>query len=111
LSFFSIDTGICIEDVIQTLIDLRIAHTGTSTIEINYQQQEARDHRHRRRHKPNIDHDQCDNNNNSLNSTSVLAIDGDLLHSNIVRISNGNSSSKQDQHIFNSNYLRLSSRR
>ncbi len=44
------------DDVIQTLIDLRLAHTGG--------QQDVRDNRFRRRHKGV----QCDDNNNTLNS-------------------------------------------
>jgi hypothetical protein len=40
-----------IEDVIQILIDLRIAPTGTSTIETNSKQQEICDQKYRRRHK------------------------------------------------------------
>ncbi|CAF4789306.1 unnamed protein product, partial [Rotaria magnacalcarata] len=61
------DTGICIEDVIQTLIELRLAHTSSSTGETNCKQQESRDHRHhhRRRRKSNSDSDQCDDNNNT----------------------------------------------
>ena len=34
----SIATGICIEDVVQTLIDLQLAHTRTITIETHYKQ-------------------------------------------------------------------------
>ncbi|CAF4556792.1 unnamed protein product [Rotaria sp. Silwood2] len=105
------DTGIFIEDVIQTLIDLRLGHTGTSTIEIHYKQQEARDQRHRRRQKSNGDYDENDKNNNTLNSDSVLTIDEDVLHSTIARLSNENSSSQNDQHIFDRNYLRLINRR
>ncbi|CAF1400742.1 unnamed protein product [Rotaria sordida] len=108
----SMDTGICIEDVIQTLIDLQLAHTGTTIIETHYKQQEARDQRHhRRRQKSNGDYDQNDNNNNTLHSNSVLTIDEDLLHSTIARLSNENLSSKNDQHIFDRNYLRLINRR
>jgi hypothetical protein len=98
----SIDTGISIEDVVQTLIDLRVAHTGTSTIETNYKQQEARDRRQRRRQILKNDYD---------NNTTVLAIDEDLLHSTMARLLNGNLLSKQNQHIFDPTYLRLSSRR
>ncbi len=93
---FSIDTGICINDVIQTLIDLRLAHTGISTIDI-------RDQRNRRYQKSDID----DNNN----SNSILTIDEDLLHSNLIRLSNGNLLSKSDQHNFLPKYLRLNNRR
>jgi hypothetical protein len=90
----------CIDDVIQTLIDLRLAHTG---IETNYKQQGVRG----RRHKPN----QCDDNNNTLNPTSILTIDEDRLHSIKTRLSNGDLLTKPDQHIFHSNYLRLINRR
>jgi len=102
---FSIDTGICIDDVVQTLIDLRLAHTGTSTIEMNYKQQEAREHRHRRREKSNTDSEQHENN-----LISILAIDEDLLHSTLARLSKGNLLSKTDQHIFYPKYLRLINR-
>lgn len=109
---FSLDTGICVEDVIQTLIDLRLAHTRASTLEAYHKHQEARDQRNRRRQKSNSDSDQYDdNNNNTLDSTSVLVIDEDLLHSNLVRLANENSSLKQVQHIFDRNYLRLIGRR
>jgi hypothetical protein len=97
--------------VIQTLIDLRIAHTGTSTIETGYKIQEARDQRQRRRFKSTRDTDQCDSNNNTLNSTSVVAIDEDLLHASLARLSNGKSSLKCDQHVFDAKYLRFTSRR
>ncbi|CAF2130269.1 unnamed protein product [Rotaria magnacalcarata] len=109
----SMDTGICIEDVIQTLIELRLAHTSSSTGETNCKQQESRDHRHhhRRRRKSNSDSDQCDDNNNTLNSTSVLIIDEDLLHTAITRLSNENVSSNNDQHVFDRNYLRFINRR
>src|ERR1700734_3474402 len=96
------------EDVIQTLIDLHLAHTGTSTIEMNYKQQGSRDQRHRRRQKINIDQEKCDDNNNL---TSILAIDEDLLHKNLSRLLNANLLLKTDQHIFYSKYLRLINRR
>ncbi|CAF0957605.1 unnamed protein product [Adineta steineri] len=104
----SIDTGIRIEDVIQTLIDLRIAHTGAENIETNYRQQEARDQRHNNRRR---NHKYDDDNNNTLNSTSVLAIDEDVLHTKLVCLLNGTSSLKHDQNIFDANYLRFISRR
>jgi len=95
----STDTGICIEDVIQTLIDLRIAHTGNSTSEITLKQSEIRN---RRRH---------DNNNNNLDLSSVLIIDTDVLRTAINRLSTGNLSSKNNQNLFDPAYLRLNSRR
>lgn len=111
-SFFcSIDTGICIEDIIQTLIDLQIAYTSMSTIDTTYKKQEVRDQRQRRRQKSNSDCDQYDDNNNALNSTSVLSINEDVLHTALTRLSNENRSSKSDQHVFDPNYLRLTSRR
>lgn len=109
--FCSIDTGICIEDIIQTLIDLQIAHTSMSTIDTTYKKQEVRDQRQRRRQKSNSDCDQYDDNNNALNSTSVLSINEDVLHTALTRLSNENRSSKSDQHVFDPNYLRLTSRR
>jgi hypothetical protein len=102
------DTGIYMDDVIQTLIDLRLAHTGASNIEMNSKKQEGRDQRPRRRQKSNTDHDQCDNNNNS---TAILTIDEDLLHTNLARLSNTNVLTKNDQHIFYPKYLRLINRR
>lgn len=106
---FSIDTGICIDDVIQTLIDLRLAHTGVPTIEMNYKQHEARGQRHRRREKSiSESDDQYDNNNNS---TAILTIDEDRLHSILTRLSNENILTKNDQHIFYPKYLRLINRR
>ncbi|CAF1096735.1 unnamed protein product [Adineta ricciae] len=107
----SIDTGICADDIVQTLIDLRLAHIGKSTVENNYRQQEPRDQRHRRRFKSNVDIDQCDNNNNTLDLTAVLAIDEDLLHTNFIRLSNRKSSVKSDEHNFDPRYLRFTSRR
>lgn len=109
--FCSIDTGICIEDIIQTLIDLQIAYTSMSTIDTTYKKQEVRDQRQRRRQKSNSDCDQYDDNNNALNSTSVLSINEDVLHTALTRLSNENRSSKSDQHVFDPNYLRLTSRR
>jgi hypothetical protein len=87
------DTGICIEDVIQTLIDLRLAHTGQSGNEI----------RNRRRQKSNTD-----NNNNNLDCTSVLTIDEDALRTAYHRFSTSNLAS---QNIFDPTCLRLISRR
>ena len=108
------DTGICIEDVIQTLIDLRLAHSKAPSSEAHHKQLEARGQRHCRRQKSTSDTDQCDDdddNNSTLDSTSVLVIDEDLLHSNLVRLSKENSSAKQDEHIFDRNYLRFIGRR
>lgn len=104
--FLSNDTGICIDDVIQTLIDLRLARTGASTIEMNHRQQEAREHRQRRRQKSNSESEQEYDNNN--NSTAILTIDEDILHTNFVRLINGNTT---DQNIFYPKYLRLNNRR
>ncbi|CAF2447146.1 unnamed protein product [Rotaria sp. Silwood2] len=98
----SMDTGICIEDVIQTLIDLRLAHTKKSTNEINLKQQEVRN---RRRHQ------QCDNNNNNLDLSSILIIDADALRTALNNSSTNNLSSKDNQNIFDPTYLRLISRR
>jgi hypothetical protein len=75
---------------------------------MNYRQQESRDQRHRRRQKMNIESEQCDDNNNL---TSILAIDEDLLHSTLTRLSNGNLLLKNDQHMFYPKYLRLNNRR
>lgn len=108
---FSIDTGICADDIVQTLIDLRLAHTGTSTVENNYRKQEPRDQRHRRRFKSNMDIDQCDNNGNTLDHTAVLAIDEDLLHTNLVRLNNRKSPVQLNEHNFDPRYLRFTSRR
>ena len=112
-SSFSIDTGICADDIVQTLIDLRLAHIRKSIVENNHKQQEPRDQRHRRRFKSNMDIDQCDNNNNNntLDLTAVLTIDEDLLHTNFVRLNNRKSSVKLDEHNFDPRYLRLTSRR
>jgi hypothetical protein len=97
------DTGICIEDVIQTLIDLRLAHTGKSTNEITLKQNEIR---HRRRYQ-----NQCDNNNNNLDVSSLLIIDDDALRTAMNRLSNGNLSLKNNQNIFDPTYLRIINRR
>jgi hypothetical protein len=70
---------------------------------MNSKQQEIRDQRNRRCQKSDID----DNNN----SSSILTIDEDLLHSNLIRLSNGNLLSKPDQHSFLPKYLRLNNRR
>ena len=96
---FSTDTGICLEDVVQTLIDLRIGHTGNSTNDINLKQSEIRN---RRRH---------DNNNNNIDISSILIIDTDILRTELNRLLNGNLSSKNNQNLFDSTYLRLNSRR
>ncbi len=100
---FSTDTGICIHDVILTLIDLQLAHTGASTIEMN-----SRDHRPRRHQKSVTDHEQCDANNNSM---AIITIDEDLLHTHLTRLTNKNLLSKTDQHIFYPKYLRFPNRR
>ncbi|CAF1082281.1 unnamed protein product [Rotaria sordida] len=98
----SMETGICIEDVVQTLIDLRLAHTKNSTNEINFKQPEVRN---RRRHHH---HHQCDNN---LDVSSVLIIDVDALRTALNNLSTSNLSSKHNQNAFDSTYLRLISRR
>jgi hypothetical protein len=100
---FSTDTGICIEDVIQTLIDLRLAHTVQSTNEITLKQNEIR---HRRRYQ-----NQCDNNNNNLDVSSLLIIDDDVLRTAMNRLSNGNLSLKNNQNIFDPTSLRIINRR
>ena len=112
------ETGICIEDVVQTLIDLQLGHIGPSTIETHYKQQEARDQRHRRRgrQKSTYYHQQYDNNininnNNAFHSTSILVIDEDLLNSTFARLKNENSLFKHDQHVFDRNCLRIVNRR
>jgi len=87
----SIDTGICLDDVIQTLIDLRIAYTG----EVNNRQ-------YRRRQRSTSEHD------DSSVSQSVLTIDQDLLHSTLIRF---NLPSKVSQKNFYSKYLRWNNRR
>jgi hypothetical protein len=97
------DTGICIEDVIQTLIDLRLAHTVKSTNEITLKQTEIR---HRRRYQ-----NQCDNNNNNLDVSSLLIIDDDVLRTAMNRLSNGNLSLKNNQNIFDPTSLRIINRR
>ena len=95
----SIDTGICMEDILQTLIDLRLAHTNASTL------QEGHVQRYRRRLKSHPE-------NLSTNTTmSVLVIDQDALHTAMVRTFNVASATKQDQHIFDARFLRPSQRR
>lgn len=93
------DTGICIEDVIQTLIDLRIAYTSNSTNEINLKPAEIRN---RRRH---------DNNNNNIDSSSILIINTDVLRTASNRLSTSNLVSKNNQNLFDSTCLRLNTRR
>lgn len=95
----SIDTGICIEDVIQTLIDLHLAHTGNSTSDIHLKQSEMRQ---RRRH---------DNNNNNLDPSSILIINSDVLRTALNQLSMGNSSSQNNSNVFDPAYLRLNTRR
>lgn len=97
------DTGICIEDVVQTLIDLRLAHTGKSLNDTNLKQLEGRNRR--RQQNP------LDNNNNTLDPSSVLIIDSDALRSALGRLSSNNLLSKQSQHVFDPKYLRLTNRR
>ncbi|CAF1149101.1 unnamed protein product [Rotaria magnacalcarata] len=106
----SVDTGICIEDVIQTLIDLRLAHTGKSISENNFKQHEVRN---RRRHQNQSDdnNNNNNNNNNNLDSSSLLIIDTDALRTALCRLSTNNAASKQNQNIFDPAYLRLLSRR
>ncbi len=99
ISFSSTDTGICIEDVIQTLIDLHLAHTGNSTSDINLKQSEIRNRRRQ------------DNNNNNLDPSSILIINTDVLRTAVNRLSTGNLSSKNNQNLFDPAYLRLNSRR
>ncbi len=99
ISLFSTDTGICIEDVIQTLIDLRIAHTGNSTNEINLKQSEIRNRRRQ------------DNNNNNIDLSAILVIDTDVLRTASNRLTIGNLSSKNNQNLFDPTYLRLNNRR
>ena len=97
------DTGICIEDVVQSLIDLRLAYTGKPTNEINPKQPEARN---RRRH--NIQYDDI---NNNLDPSSVLIIDTDKLSTVLNHLSTGNLSSKHSQNTFDPACLRLMNRR
>ena len=80
------DTGICIEDVVQTLIDLNLAHTGQSINEINFRQQEIRGRRRQ--------HNQYDNNNNNLDGSSVLIINTDVLRAALNHISTSNFTSR-----------------
>ncbi len=97
--FSSTDTGICVEDVVQTLIDLHLAHTGNSINDLNLKQSEIRN---RRRH---------DNNNNNLDPSSILVINTDILRTALNRLSTGNLSSKNNQNLFDPAYLRLNTRR
>jgi hypothetical protein len=75
---------------------------------MNYRQHDSRDHRTRRRQKSATDHEQCDDNNNS---TAIITIDENLLHTHLARLNNKNILSKTDQHIFNPKYLRFHNRR
>jgi hypothetical protein len=84
--------------VIETLIDLRLAHTGNSSNEITFKQSELRN---RRRH----------DNNNNLHLSSILIINTDILRTAINRLSTGNLSSKNNPNFFDPTYLRLTSRR
>jgi hypothetical protein len=72
---------------------------------MNSKQHESRN---RRRPKSSTDYEQCDDNNNS---TSILTIDEDLLHTHLTRLNNKNLLSKNDQHIFYPKYLRFHNRR
>lgn len=86
--------------MIQTLIDLHIAHTGNSTNEIHLKQSEMRQ---RRRH---------DNNNNTLDPSSILIINTDVLRTALNRLSTGaNPSSQNNPNLFDPAYLRLNTRR
>ena len=85
------------EDILQTLIDLRLAHTNVPSL------QEGQVQRYRRRLRPTLE---------SLatnTAMSVLVIDQDALHAAVVR--NVASAAKQDQHIFDAKFLRPSQRR
>lgn len=100
--FSSLDTGICLDDVIRTLIDLQLAYTG----QMNSKQHEIRDHRNRRRQSDQID----DNNNNQ--AFVILTIDEDRLQTLLVQLNqNSNLLSKTEQHLFYPKYLRFLPRR
>ncbi|CAF1234523.1 unnamed protein product [Adineta steineri] len=102
----SMDTGICLEDVIQTLIDLGLAHSGKSTNEITLKPHEIRNQR--RRQQNQLDNN---NNNNNLESTSFLIINEDVLRTAITRLSTDNTLLKNNQNIFDPSSLRLINRR
>jgi len=109
LSQLSSDTGICTEDILQTLIDLRLAYTGIST---NDQPVRTTDGRYRRRPKTSRDGNQCDNNNNHLDSSALITIDEDALRQATNRLAMGNLPySKHNSNVFDSNYLRMINRR
>ena len=97
------------EDILQTLIDLRLAHTGIS---ISDQPTKTTDGRYRRRRKNSRDGNQCDNNNNHLDSSALITIDEDILRQAMNRLSMNNLiSSKHNPSTFDPNYLRMTNRR
>ena len=104
----SADTGICMEDIIQTLIDLRLAYTGTPN---NEPTPKPNDSRYRRRPKVARDGNPCDSNNNHLDSSSLITIDEDALRVALHRLSTGNLASKHNQNAFDATYLRVINRR
>lgn len=97
------------EDIVQTLIDLRLAHIISSN---NENQNKPTESRCRRRRKSSRDGNTCDNNNNHLDSSSVITIDEDRLRSTINHSSMNNQSNKKNQYLFDSTCLRfITSRR
>jgi hypothetical protein len=98
------------EDIVQTLIDLRLAYTGTMTYETHVKQQDVR---YRRRPRVTRDTTQsCDSNNNDLDSSSsFVTIDEDALRAAMQRLSASNLPAKYQQNIFDATYLRLINRR
>ena len=96
------------EDIVQTLIDLRLAYTGLMNVE---NQNKTSDGRYRRRRKTSRDGNNCDNNNNHLDASAVITIDEDALRSSLNRLSTSDLPSKHQQHLFDPHYLRLNNRR
>ena len=92
------------EDVIQTLSDLRLAYIGRSTNEVTGK---PSDGRYRRRPKPHT----CDDNNNHLDSSSTLTIDEVGLRTALDRLLAGNVLTTYHQNMLETKYLRLVSRR
>lgn len=72
---------------------------------------EAGEQRQRRRFKATRDADACDSNNNTWSSTSVLAIDEDVLHGSLTRASHEHAALKCAEHVFDAKYLRFTTRR
>lgn len=104
----STDTGICMEDILQTLIDLRLAYTGTPNTEAAAK---PNDNRNRRRAKVAREGNPCDSNNNHLDSAALVTIDEDALRVALHRLSTGNLASKHNQNAFDATYLRVINRR